>query len=105
MAGFVSQQRIFLNPLMPFLLKRSSRLILVYNCIVFTAEFVLATPVVMRKAVDSLYVPVREAKLLRCVAVIIGLRRTHQELQAQRGLNCKLYQFQYNDQEVDGCQT
>src|SRR3954465_11709531 len=73
MAAFVSKQWIFLNCLTPYLQKHAKRLVLGFICIVFTSVFVLASPYVMGKAVDSLSESITQAKLLRYAAVIIGL--------------------------------
>lgn len=92
---FASKQWIFLNRLTPFLQKRAKSLLLGVVCIVFTAMFVLASPYVVGKAVDSLHEAIIQAKLILYTAVIIGLTIPH------RGLYYKLYQLQYKDQEVD----
>src|SRR5678815_640317 len=73
MAVFVSKQWIFLNRLLPYLQKHAKRLVLGFVCIVLTALFVLASPYVMGKAVDSLYEAITQAKLLRYAVDIIGL--------------------------------
>jgi len=73
MAVFVSKQWIFLNRLLPYLQKHAKRLVLGFVCIILTALFVLASPYVMGKAVDSLYEAITQAKLLRYAVDIIGL--------------------------------
>ena len=71
MAVFVSKQWVFLNRLTPYLQKHAKRLGLGFTCIVFTTVFVLASPNVMGKAVDSFYASITQAKLIRYSAVII----------------------------------
>ncbi len=62
-----------LSRLLPFLRKRLWRLIFGFCCIVLTAVFVLATPYLMGRAVDSLYESVTSEKLAGYAVGIILL--------------------------------
>src|SRR3982750_958991 len=62
-----------LHRLLPSLLKRRWRLFLGFCCIVLTAVFAMATPYLMGRAVDALYVSITSERLIGYAVGIILL--------------------------------